>query len=64
MDPHPLRSLESVKAQLEEVAMEKDRLHTQLKEAEMEVKRQKQQLLELQEKGALNGDVSRWVGSV
>ena len=38
--------------------MEKDRLHTQLKEAEMEAKRQKQQLLDLQEKGALNGDVS------
>ena len=52
-------SLESFKAQLEEVTRERDGLHTQLQGAEGEARKHKQLFLELQEKA--HGEVSGWV---
>ena len=53
-----ISSVESSKAQLVEITTEKEKLNAQLKEAEQEVKKQKQQIQEMQERGALNGEVS------
>lgn len=51
-------SIESTKAQLVEMSSEKERAEAQLKDAEHEMKKQKQQMQEMQERGALNGEVS------
>lgn len=60
--PHT-SSIESTKAQLVEMSSEKERAETQLKDAEHEMKKQKQQMQEMQERGALNGEVSGRVWS-